>query len=81
MSEFPEKYGFIYCEEFDEWSKPTFNGKHILWEKPNYPNHWQLSYVDEEDYLHPIYSGYESNIVGVLRGIDRDRKISELLNS
>lgn len=77
---FPENQGFNHVEELDEWVKPTIDGYLVLWKKPNYPNEWQLSYVDKEDYLHPIRVGPLESIEDQLLQLERDRKLSELLS-
>jgi hypothetical protein len=79
MIEFPESQGFSYNDNLDEWEKTTFNGKIIIWKVPN-SSKWQISFVDEEDYLHPVLKGDQQQIIDTLKAFERDRKLSELLN-
>jgi hypothetical protein len=80
MIEFPESQGFSYNDNLDEWEKTTLNGKIIIWKVPNSSTQWQISYVDEEDYLHPVLKGNQQQIIDILKAFERDRKLSELLD-
>jgi hypothetical protein len=51
----------------------------IIWKVPN-SSKWQISFVDEEDYLHPVLKGDQQQIIDTLKAFERDRKLSELLN-
>jgi hypothetical protein len=79
MKEFPEKYGFSYNEDLDEWEKITFDGKIIIWKVID-SSKYQISFVDEEDYLYPFIKGDEEQVIECLKAFDRDRKLNELLN-
>jgi hypothetical protein len=78
--EFPYTIGFTYFEEEDEWRTPTYDGKLILWEKPDKRDFWVLSYHDKDDYLHTITSGYPDEINSGIKAFYRDKKISELIS-
>jgi hypothetical protein len=80
MKEFPETYGFSYNEDLDEWEKTTFDGKIIIWKVINSSSQYQISFVDEEDYLHPFLKGDEQQVIECLKSFERDKKLSELLN-
>jgi len=79
MNEFPLNCGFKYNDEYDEWQKPQFNGVLILFEKLNEYDVWELSFLDEEDYLHTITKGDEDYIITQIKMMDRDNKINEIL--
>lgn len=80
MIDFLKSKGFVYNELEDEWNRPTFDGVLVVWKKHTQPNMWELLYEDKEEYLHPLFMGNPEIISGGLVQIERDIKISELLN-
>lgn len=72
--------GFKYNDILDEWSKPTFDGYIIIWKKPD-SSKWRISYEDLDNYLYPVFEGYDYEIGNILKSFERDKKLEELLNS
>jgi hypothetical protein len=77
--EFPQNYGFKYNKEYIEWQKAQFNGMFILWEDLDKIGTWELSFVDDDDYLHTLAKGDEDYIIVQLKVMDRDNKIDQIL--
>lgn len=79
INEFPERYGFRYNDNYDEWQKPLFNGIIILWEKPTSPGIWELSFFDDNGEMFSLSMGDEDHIIQQLKIIESDKGLDHLM--